>query len=91
MIVLLTYLGLFPGCWFVLRMFSPRKPRPVFGDIAAIRPNRWAQVLSIIAVLVIWVALPARVWCRCMCPARFWDRPALTMALTVLMAQPRGE
>jgi taurine transport system permease protein len=51
---MLTYLGLFLGSWSVLRMLSPRKPRPVFGDIAAIRPNRWAQVLSIIAVLAIW-------------------------------------
>lgn len=56
MIVLLAYVVLFAGLSLLARALTPRALRPNFGDAQAVRPSRWASVVSVLVLFLIWGA-----------------------------------
>ncbi|SOH95178.1 taurine transport system permease protein [Monaibacterium marinum] len=65
MIILLIYIALFVGAYFIVKLISDRRAATkdftslktvTFGDESAVRPNRAASVISILTIFLIWGA-----------------------------------
>ncbi|MEJ6402797.1 ABC transporter permease subunit [Yoonia sp. 2307UL14-13] len=64
MLILAAYIGLFAGSMFLVNLLTAKsKPKDftslktvTFGDESAVRPNRWASVISIVVLFLIWGA-----------------------------------
>jgi taurine transport system permease protein len=61
LVVLAIYVAIFVGAYFVVTKVSGARARDftslktvTFGDESAVRPNRWAGVISIGAIFVLW-------------------------------------
>lgn len=65
LLILVIYIALFTGAMFAVRLIR-RKMRPeqdftslktvTFGDESAVRPDRWASIISIVVIFLIWGA-----------------------------------
>src|SRR6056297_3729517 len=64
LILLALYIALFVGAMILVALFTKGRKRKdftalktvTFGDESAVRPNRAASVLSVITILLLWVA-----------------------------------
>ena len=70
MIILLIYVALFVGAFFAVKMIGDRRAAAndftslktvTFGDESAVRPNRAASVISVLAIFLIWGAFTGSV------------------------------
>ncbi|MFU8777220.1 MAG: ABC transporter permease, partial [Roseovarius sp.] len=71
MIILIIYVAIFAASFFVVR-FGVRKFRQMndytslktvtFGDESAVRPDRWASVISVVTIFLIWGAFTGSKW-----------------------------
>lgn len=56
MIVLLAYLAVFGAAFAIVRALRGKRDGMTFGDEAAVRPDRAASVISVVAIFAIWGA-----------------------------------
>jgi taurine transport system permease protein len=90
MIVLILYVAIFVTAFFVVR-FGLRKYRQVrdftslktvtFGDESAVRPDRWASVLSVLTIFLLWGAFTGSKWVPVHAPGPFVGDTSFTYTL----------
>ncbi|WP_298676993.1 ABC transporter permease [uncultured Lentibacter sp.] len=91
MTVLLIYIALFLLGFFIVRFgfarimaktadFTSLKT-VTFGDESAVRPDRWASVISVIAIFLLWGAFTGSKWAPIHAPAPFIGDTELTYTL----------
>ncbi|MBE0452826.1 ABC transporter permease [Roseovarius autotrophicus] len=90
MIVLILYVAIFVVAFFVVR-FGLRKYRQVrdftslktvtFGDESAVRPDRWASVLSVLTIFLLWGAFTGSKWVPVHAPGPFVGDTSFTYTL----------
>ncbi|MET4128871.1 ABC transporter permease subunit [Roseovarius sp. MBR-6] len=90
MIVLVLYIAIFVAAFFVVR-FGLRKYRQVrdftslktvtFGDESAVRPDRWASVLSVLTIFLLWGAFTGSRWVPVHAPGPFLGDTSFTYTL----------
>ncbi len=91
MIILLIYVAIFVGSFFLVRfgverVFSKRADftslkTVTFGDESAVRPNRWASVISVITIFLLWGAFTGSKWAPVHAPGPFIGDTTLTYTL----------
>ncbi|EIE48857.1 taurine ABC transporter permease [Salipiger aestuarii] len=69
MIVLLIYVAIFAGAYFLVKLLVHRGTRDftarktvTFGDESAVRPNRIASVVSVLSIFLLWGAFTGSAW-----------------------------
>lgn len=87
MIILILYVAIFTGAFFAVR-FGVRKFRQLndftslktvtFGDESAVRPDRWASVISVLTIFLIWGAFTGSKWVPIHAPGPFVGDTAFT-------------
>ncbi|MGX0974629.1 hypothetical protein ACSSVY_000325 [Roseovarius sp. MBR-51] len=90
MIILLLYVAIFTGAFFAVR-FGVRKFRQMndytslktvtFGDESAVRPDRWASVISVVTIFLLWGAFTGSKWVPIHAPGPFVGDTAFTYTL----------
>jgi taurine transport system permease protein len=90
MIVLVIYVVIFVAAFFVVR-FGLRKYRQVrdftslktvtFGDESAVRPDRWASVISVVTIFLLWGAFTGSRWVPIHAPGPFVGDTEFTYTL----------
>ncbi|MEM8750556.1 MAG: ABC transporter permease subunit [Pseudomonadota bacterium] len=81
MIILIVYIAIFVAFFFILRLlaqgilsrgddFTSLKT-VTFGDESAVRPNRWASVISIVTLFLLWGAFTGSKWVPIHAPGPF--------------------
>jgi len=90
MIVLLIYIALFIASFLVVRFITRRMTAihdftslktVTFGDESAVRPNRWASVISVVSVFLIWGAFTGSKWTPIHVPGPFVGDTQFTYVL----------
>ena len=76
MIPLLLYVAIFVAAFFIVRLGARKMTERhdftslktvTFGDESAVRPDRWASVISIVTIFLLWGAFTGSKWPMC-CP-----------------------
>ena len=90
MIILVIYVAIFTAAFFVVR-FGVRKFRQLndftslktvtFGDESAVRPDRWASVISVLTIFLIWGAFTGSKWVPVHAPGPFVGDTQFTYTL----------
>ncbi|MBQ0751980.1 MAG: ABC transporter permease subunit [Roseovarius sp.] len=90
MIILIIYVAIFAASFFVVR-FGVRKFRQMndftslktvtFGDESAVRPDRWASVISVVTIFLIWGAFTGSKWVPIHAPGPFIGDTEFTYTL----------
>lgn len=90
MIILIIYVAIFAVSFFVVR-FGVRKFRQMndftslktvtFGDESAVRPDRWASVISVVTIFLIWGAFTGSKWVPIHAPGPFIGDTEFTYTL----------
>lgn len=90
MIILIIYIAIFAGAFFVVR-FGVRKFRQMrdytslktvtFGDESAVRPDRWASVISVVTIFLLWGAFTGSKWVPIHAPGPFVGDTEFTYTL----------
>lgn len=90
MIILLLYVAIFTGAFFAVR-FGVRKFRQMndytslktvtFGDESAVRPDRWASVISVVTIFLLWGAFTGSKWVPIHAPGPFIGDTEFTYTL----------
>ncbi|PKQ12980.1 MAG: taurine ABC transporter permease [Alphaproteobacteria bacterium HGW-Alphaproteobacteria-1] len=90
MIVLILYVAIFVVAFFLVRL-GLRKYRQVrdftslktvtFGDESAVRPDRWASVLSVLTIFLLWGAFTGSKWVPVHAPGPFVGDTSFTYTL----------
>ncbi|GAW36262.1 putative aliphatic sulfonates transport permease protein SsuC [Roseovarius sp. A-2] len=90
MIILLIYIAIFAGSFFAIR-FGVRKFRQMndftslktvtFGDESAVRPDRWASVISVVTIFLLWGAFTGSKWVPVHAPGPFVGDAEFTYTL----------
>lgn len=90
MIILILYLAIFAGAFLAVR-HGVRKFRQLndftslktvtFGDESAVRPDRWASVISVLTIFLIWGAFTGSKWVPIHAPGPFVGDTAFTYTL----------
>ncbi|MGX0875579.1 taurine transport system permease protein [Roseovarius sp. MBR-154] len=96
MIILVIYIAIFVAAFFVVR-FGVRKFRQMkdftslktvtFGDESAVRPDRWASVISVVTIFLLWGAFTGSKWVPVHAPGPFVGDAEFTYTLE----SPNGE
>ena len=90
MIVLLIYIAIFIIAFVAVRFITQRMTAihdftslktVTFGDESAVRPNRWASVISVVSVFLIWGAFTGSSWTPIPCPGPFVGDTEFTYVL----------
>ena len=80
MIVLILYVAIFIGAFFAVRLIAARLTQRhdytslktvTFGDESAVAPNRWASVISVVSIFLLWGAFTNSAWTPLHMPAPF--------------------
>ncbi|WP_297772783.1 ABC transporter permease subunit [uncultured Roseovarius sp.] len=90
MIILIIYVAIFSAAFFAVR-FGARKFRQMndftslktvtFGDESAVRPDRWASVISVITIFLLWGAFTGSKWVPIHAPGPFVGDTEFTYTL----------
>jgi taurine transport system permease protein len=90
MIILIIYIAIFAGSFFAIR-FGVRKFRQMkdftslktvtFGDESAVRPDRWASVISVLTIFLLWGAFTGSKWVPIHAPGPFVGDAEFTYTL----------
>jgi len=90
MIILIIYVAVFAVAFFAVR-FGVRKFRQMrdftslktvtFGDESAVRPDRWASVISVVTIFLLWGAFTGSKWVPIHAPGPFVGDTAFTYTL----------
>ncbi|WP_417726629.1 ABC transporter permease [Roseovarius sp.] len=90
MIILIIYTAVFTAAFFVVR-FGVRKFRQMndftslktvtFGDESAVRPDRWASVISVVTIFLLWGAFTGSKWVPVHAPGPFVGDTEFTYTL----------
>ena len=90
MTILIIYIAIFATAFFAVR-FGVRKFRQMkdftslktvtFGDESAVRPDRWASVISVITVFLLWGAFTGSTWVPIHAPGPFVGETEFTYTL----------
>ncbi|MET4102376.1 taurine transport system permease protein [Roseovarius sp. MBR-78] len=90
MTILLIYIAIFAAAFFVVR-FGVRKVRQMqdltslktvtFGDESAVRPDRWASVISVLTIFLLWGAFTGSKWVPVHAPGPFVGDAEFTYTL----------
>jgi taurine transport system permease protein len=90
MTILIIYIAIFATAFFAVR-FGVRKFRQMkdytslktvtFGDESAVRPDRWASVISVITVFLLWGAFTGSKWVPIHAPGPFVGETEFTYTL----------
>ena len=90
MIILIIYVAIFAASFFVVRL-GVRKFRQMndftslktvtFGDESAVRPDRWASVISVVSIFLIWGAFTGSKWVPIHAPGPFIGDTKFTYTL----------
>ena len=90
MIILGIYIAIFAAAFFLVR-FGVRKFRQMkdftslktvtFGDESAVRPDRWASVISIVTIFLLWGAFTGSKWVPVHAPGPFVGETQFTYTL----------
>ena len=90
MIILIIYVAIFAASFFVVRL-GVRKFRQMndftslktvtFGDESAVRPDRWARVISVVTIFLIWGAFTGSKWVPIHAPGPFIGDTKFTYTL----------
>ncbi|WP_135506565.1 ABC transporter permease [Roseovarius aestuariivivens] len=90
MTILIIYIVIFVASFFVVR-FGVRKFRQMkdftslktvtFGDESAVRPDRWASVISVVTVFLLWGAFTGSKWVPIHAPGPFIGETSFTYTL----------
>ena len=90
MTILLIYVAIFAGAFFAVR-FGARKLRQMndftslktvtFGDESAVRPDRWASVISVVTIFLLWGAFTGSTWVPIHAPGPFIGDAEFTYTL----------
>ena len=90
MIILIIYVAIFAASFFVVRL-GVRKFRQMndftslktvtFGDESAVRPDRWASVISVVTIFLIWGAFTGSKWVPIHAPGPFIGDTKFTYTL----------
>ncbi|RXV64772.1 taurine ABC transporter permease [Roseovarius sp. A46] len=90
MIILIIYIAIFAAAFFVVR-FGVRKFRQMrdftslktvtFGDESAVRPDRWASVISVVTIFLLWGAFTGSNWVPIHAPGPFVGDAEFTYTL----------
>lgn len=93
MIILLVYIAIFVAFFFILKVltnfFLSRKKSEnytslktvTFGDESAVRSNRWASVVSIVTLFLLWGAFTGSQWVPIHAPGPFVGDTSFTYTL----------
>ena len=90
MIVLLIYIAIFIIAFVVVRFITQRMTAAqdftslktvTFGDESTVRPNRWASIISIVSVFLIWGAFTGSSWTPVHVPGPFTGDTEFTYVL----------
>ena len=90
MIILVIYIVIFAAAFFLVR-FGVRKFRQMndftslktvtFGDESAVRPDRWASVISVVTIFLLWGAFTGSKWVPIHAPGPFVGDAEFTYTL----------
>jgi len=90
MIILVIYIAIFAAAFFLVR-FGVRKFRQMndftslktvtFGDESAVRPDRWASVISVVTIFLLWGAFTGSKWVPIHAPGPFVGDAEFTYTL----------
>ncbi|MEQ8900508.1 MAG: ABC transporter permease subunit [Roseovarius sp.] len=90
MIILVIYIVIFAAAFFLVR-FGVRKFRQMndftslktvtFGDESAVRPDRWASVISVVTIFLLWGAFTGSSWVPIHAPGPFVGDAEFTYTL----------
>ncbi|KNX42253.1 putative aliphatic sulfonates transport permease protein SsuC [Roseovarius tolerans] len=90
MIILVIYIVIFAAAFFLVR-FGVRKFRQMndftslktvtFGDESAVRPDRWASVISVVTIFLLWGAFTGSKWVPVHAPGPFVGDAEFTYTL----------
>ena len=92
MIILLIYIAIFVAAFLLVRLLTSRLTRSTdytslktvtFGDESAVRPDRWASVISIIAIFLIWGAFTGSKLTPIHAPGPFVGTSTFTYTITL--------
>ncbi len=95
MMVLILYIAIFIGAFFAVRLIATRLTQRhdytslktvTFGDESTVKPNRWASVISIVTIFLLWGAFTNSSWTPIHMPAPFVG----DTEFTYLMEAPDG-
>ena len=90
MIVLLIYIALFVIAFVAVRFITQRMTAihdftslktVTFGDESAVRPNRWASIISVVSVFLMWGAFTGSSWVPIHVPGPFVGDTEFTYTL----------
>ena len=91
MIILLLYTSIFIAGFFLVRFGVKRLMQTradftslktvTFGDESAVRPDRWASVISVVTIFLLWGAFTGSKWAPIHAPAPFIGDTELTYTL----------
>ncbi|MFD0916047.1 ABC transporter permease [Pseudahrensia aquimaris] len=81
MIILIVYIAIFTAFFFILRALTEKVftkkddftslKTVTFGDESAVKPNRWASVVSIVTLFLLWGAFTGSKWVPIHAPGPF--------------------
>ena len=90
MIILVIYIAIFTAAFFVVRMgvskfrqmqdFTSLKT-VTFGDESAVKPDRWASVISVVTIFLLWGAFTGSKWVPIHAPGPFVGETEFTYTL----------
>ncbi len=90
MIILILYIVIFSAAFFAVR-FGVRKVRQMqdftslktvtFGDESAVKPDRWASVISVFTIFLLWGAFTGSAWVPIHAPGPFVGDTQFTYTL----------
>ncbi|MDZ7711199.1 MAG: ABC transporter permease subunit [Roseovarius sp.] len=90
MTILVIYIAIFASAFFIVR-FGVRKFRQMrdftslktvtFGDESAVRPDRWASVISVVTIFLLWGAFTGSSWVPIHAPGPFVGDTEFTYTL----------
>jgi taurine transport system permease protein len=90
MIILIIYIVIFAAAFFAVRMgvskfrqmkdFTSLKT-VTFGDESAVRPDRWASVISVVTIFLLWGAFTGSSWVPIHAPGPFVGETQFTYTL----------
>ncbi len=87
MSILLIYIAIFVGAFFTVRFGVKRAmarndytslKTVTFGDESAVRPDRWASVISVVTIFLLWGAFTGSKWVPIHAPGPFVGDAVLT-------------
>ncbi|MEL6751018.1 MAG: ABC transporter permease, partial [Pseudomonadota bacterium] len=89
MIIFLVYVAIFTISFLIIRALSARLLRSdftslktvTFGDESAVRPNRWASIISLVTLFLLWGAFTGSKWVPIHAPGPFTGETSFTYTL----------